>query len=272
MVSQETIIAILLAFFITGVIPAITGIVLLASRKLKGSAFWYGILSALAATIIVLIPALATQGGNPAQEGSAFVALQLLNAAVSAAALALGVMVILKKSRDFKGAVSCGIGYGMFYSISIGLQNISLYVTAAMINSGTFESMYAPAIESRRITREQVIEIKRQIIEFTALDSAAYIISALAGFMLYTALCLIFMKGIFANKKAIALLAGVCVSLACTVPVMLFQDNLFPASLAGAVISLVTLVISLRFRKSLSEALPSPAPKPDSFMNSIDAN
>ena len=52
MIGQNVIYAVLIGIVITGVIPVIGGIILLAAGKLKGSSFWAGVLTYIIAIIV----------------------------------------------------------------------------------------------------------------------------------------------------------------------------------------------------------------------------
>ncbi len=269
MVSSNVIITSLIVFFIGGVAPAITGIILLATKKLKGSAFWCGVVAYIIILIFITVTSLylIITDTEMLEPDSIFnIVLQGIYTVLNTAALAVSIFFILQQSRSYRGAISCGIGFGAVNVIATGLGMISYYYNAVLINSGRFNALYDAALELNTITDEQVTEIKRTFLELTPSDIILSLLNVIAVALLYTAMSIVIIKGLFIKKKFLLTLAAFGMHLAVTLAGLLIPDTT-AAVIVITVLGAAALLCTIRLVKEPPQ--PEPA-KPDPFMQSVE--
>lgn len=271
MISQSVITASLIGVVIAGVIPVIGGIILLAMGKIKGSSFWAGVLACLIGTIVALIPA-AVIGGVYGAGGAATelpfgvtVFVQILQSVCLA--LAMGICVkSCMKTRTFKAALSCGLGFAATFLVSAGISCAGLYITFSSINSGAFDQQYAQYIKMGVFDKEMVAAMKSiytvqtaegiyQSVLATVFFGAAL---AAAGVVIMRFVC---KKNAFLGMCAAAgilSLSGICSIL----------PNAAAAIIVTAAIGVAALVFALRMKDDIVPPAPVSAAN-DPFMASV---
>lgn len=119
MISKSVIMAILAGIAVTGLIPIIAGLVLLAMHKIKASSFWAGVLTYIIAMIVytivggivsgVMMASSGSLGGNMSEALEPSVGMTVMLMVVMSAVfmLSTGICIgsCMKKTRTFKGAV-----------------------------------------------------------------------------------------------------------------------------------------------------------------------
>lgn len=282
MISREVITAALIGLAVTGVVPVIAGLALLAAHKIKASSFWAGVLAYVIAFVVyavlsgVLSVAMIASGGldmtsmmNAATEDSSTLSIILTICLGVIFAIAMSICVgKCMKTRTFNAALSCGLGFGASYLVTAAMGFYSSYSTFSMINSGAFDSMYAPLVSSGVYTKETVNMLKETFTSQTAGDMVISIVSPVAVALLMAAAAVIIMRGVCAKKA----FAGIGVSL------VLFAaqfglSGLVPNAAAAVIVTLAigaaALIFAVRMKKDIV-----PPEKPsylnDSFMQSIE--
>ncbi len=107
----------------------------------------------------------------------------------------LGGRFLLSKHLSWKNGVAFGIGHGGFEAMAlVGTTNINNLVMSIMVNTGNFDSMYAPQLG------EMANQIKQQLIQT---DPALFFVAGierLAAIAIHIALSLIVIYGIKQKK------------------------------------------------------------------------
>lgn len=282
MISKSVIMAVLAGIAVTGLIPVIAGLVLLAMHKIKASSFWAGVLAYVIAMIVYTIVGGITSGimmaasGNMSDVMSAAseppIGLTVLLTVIMSAAfmLSMGICIgsCMKKTRTFKGAVSCGLGFGVSYLITTAIGFVSSYTTFVSINSGDFDRQYIQLVEMGMFDKETVNAMKEVYTSMTVADTLVSILSAAAVAALFAASAVFIMRAVCARL----LFAGVGISF-----VLFAVQNsvaaVIPNAVAGVVVAVAigaaALIFALRMREQIVPP-PKPSYAADSFMQSIE--
>ncbi len=282
MISKGVIMAALAGIAVTGLIPVIAGLVLLAMHKIKASSFWAGVLTYIIAMIaytivggIVSAVMMVSSGGiggtmSEAMEPSVGLTVTLMVIMSAVFMLSMGICIgsCMKKTRTFKGAVSCGLGFGVGYMVTAAIRLVSNYMTFASINSGDFDKQYVQLIEMGMLDKETFSAMKEVYTSMTVTDTLIGIISAVAGAALFAASAVFIMRAVCAR----ILFAGVGVSFA----LFAFQSmvqSIIPNAVAGVVIAAAVgaaaLIFALRIREQIVPP-PKPSYASDSFMQTVE--
>lgn len=272
MVTQgvlTTMLAIAAAFTI---IPIIAVIVLLAMKKLKGSAFWSGLGVAVISNIIVSVIQLALMSAGYTTEtitGTVPMLIMQLTAAVSNAGfLLLFFGAVIKGSRTMRGAVSAAAGYTLITTLGLGMQSFSLYSGAAMINSGMFDPTYAQAIQMGATDKETVTLLKQTILDTTIPSLLIYIPNVIAIFLAVTAAAIFMAKGVKTRHAPSVIIAFILhIVFIATAAVI---SNTYIAVAVITVISIAEFAWAMTVRSALAEEKPA-APEEDSFLQTVQA-
>lgn len=279
MISQSVITASLIGIVLTGVIPVIGGLVLLAMGKIKGSSFWAGILACIIGTIVALIPsavigvasgvANAAQNGNAASTEVSFgmqAAVQIIVAICFA--LAMGICIkSCMKLRTFKAALSCGLGFAAVMAVSSGITCASLYTTFGTINSGTFEQQYAQYMQMGVFTKEMVAAMKEQFTVYTAADMYQTSLTALFLGAALAASGVLIMSFVCKKKAFVGMCAAAGIIAACSIASIL--PNAAAAIIVSGAIGAAAMVFALRVKDDIAPpAAPSAADDP--FMAAVE--
>jgi len=282
MISKSVIMAILAGIAVTGLIPLIAGLVLLAMHKIKASSFWAGVLTYIIAMIVYSIVGgivsavmMFSSGGmsnivSESVEPSVGMTVMLMVIMSAVFMLSMGICIgsCMKKTRTFKGAVSCGLGFGAGYMVTTAIGLVSNYMTCASINSGDFDRQYVQLIEMGMLDKEAVSAMKEVYTSMTVTDALVSIISAVVGAALFAASAVFIMRAVCAR----ILFAGVGVSFA----LFAFQSmvqSIIPNAVAGVVIAAAVgaaaLIFALRMREQIVPP-PKPSYASDSFMQTVE--
>lgn len=284
MISKEVITAALIGIAVTGVIPVIAGLVLLAMNKIKASSFWAGVLAfviaIVAASVISGIISAAvvvssmkdgtTDIMNAAMNENSTLtsALQILIGIVIALAMAICVGKCMK-IRTFNAALSCGLGFGISYLVMAAISFFSSYSTFSMINNGSFDSQYAQSVSQGIITKDAVNKLKETFTAMTVEDILFSIILSVAVALLMTAAAVIIMRGVCAKKA----FAGTGISLvlfAAQFGIMGFVSNTAVSAIAAAAVGAAALIFAVRMGKDIVPP-EKPSYANDSFMKSVES-
>lgn len=282
MISREVITASLIGLAVTGVIPVIAGLVLLAVHKIKASSFWAGVLAYIIAfvayTILsgILSVAMVVSGGldmtgmmNAATESNSSVSIVLTICLGVVIALAMSICVSgCMKTRTFNAALSCGLGFGISYLVMSAINFYSSYSVFKQINSGEFDKAYASMVSQGFMDKETVNTMKETIMAQTAGGMVVSTVSAVAAALLMAAAAVIIMRGVCAKKA----FAGIGISL------VLFAaqfglSGIIPNAAAAVIVALAigaaALIFAVRMKKDIVPP-EKPSYTNDSFMKSIE--
>lgn len=276
MISQSVIYSVLIGIVLTGVIPLIGGIALLAMGKIKGSSFWAGVLAFLIAaivsgigTIIVTIPtAMTPESASLTAEPPMWqlIAVSLITAVV----LGFAMLILIRncmKTRTFKAAVSAGLGFAIPQLLTIAFSLVSMYLTFSQINSGAFDQLYAMSVDMGVITKEMVAEMKAVYLEFSAMDAIAQILGSFGTALLYVAAAIVIM--LFVIKKQAML--GTLISIG-GIGVTSVVTSLITNALVTGIIALAIGAAAFIFACRMKDDIVPPAQPTaanDSFMQSV---
>ncbi len=277
MISQAVIYSVLIGIVLTGVIPLIGGIVLLATGKIKGSSFWAGVLAFIIAsiitaivTVIVALPTAMTELDSASLTTETPLWQTIVISVLSAAILGFSMLILIKncmKTRTFKAAISAGLGFGIPQLLTIAFSLVSMYLTFSQINSGAFDQMYAMSVDMGIITKEMVAEMKAIYTEFTVNDTIAQILAAFGNVLLMVAAAIVIMLFV-TKKKAMVGTLIVIGGIGATSIVTSVITNLIVASIIALAIGAAAFIFAYRMKDSIV-APETPTVANDAFMQSI---
>lgn len=273
MVKQSVIAVMLSVFVVMGIFPIIAGIILLATKKFKASAFWSGLGSAFFATIVVAIVQGVMMGAGMTTEALT----QMPAVAISNGALMLFDMAfmfiflrfVLKKSRSYKGAVSFGCGFGLYYLVTVGMGMISYFMSASMINSGTFDSTYSLSIQMGAIDKETVLMLKNQILSLTSGELLMSIPQYCALVLSLIASAAFILWGISKGKTMQGLLISAAAHVLILLPSLLIT-NAYVAAAVMVVVGVGEFIPAHKLRGDITEP-EEPAAVEDDFLKTVKA-
>ena len=283
MISKEVITAVLIGIVVTGLIPVVAGLVLLAMNKIKASSFWAGVLAfviAIAAFSIISGIISAAVMVSSVQNGAADIMTAAMdeNSTLTAVLqIFMGVAIVLAmavcvgkcmKTRTFNAALSCGLGFGISYLVTAAMSFFTSYSTFGMINNGSFDSQYAAMVSQGIISKEAVNAMKETFTAMTVGDILSSIILSIAVALLMTAGAVLIMRGVCAKKT----FAGIGISLvlfAAQFGIMGFVPNAAASAVVAAAIGAAALIFALRMGKDIVPP-ERPSYANDSFMQSIE--
>ncbi len=277
MISQGVIYSVLIGIALTGVIPLIGGIALLATGKIKGSSFWAGVLAyiiAIIATgiakIFVTLPTAMTELDSTSLNIETPLWQTIAVSVISAVILGFAMHILIKncmKTRTFKAALSAGLGFGIPQLLTIAFGFVGMYMTFSQINSGAFDQMYAMAVDMGAITKEMVAEMKAIYTDLTVNDIIAQILAAFGNTLIMAAAAIIIMLGV-TKKKSLCSTFAVIGGISVTSIVTAIIPNLIVASVIALAIGAAAFVFAYRMKNSIV-APEKPTAANDAFMQSI---
>ncbi|MGN0585914.1 MAG: hypothetical protein ACI4JF_01400 [Oscillospiraceae bacterium] len=254
------------------VLPIIAVIVLLATKKLKGSAFWSGlavaVISNIIVTVIQLIMLSAGYTVTTITETLPMMIMQLIAAVSNAAFLLLFFGAVLKGSRNMRGAISAASGYTLVTMLGLGMQSFSLYSGAAMINSGMFDSTYAQAIQMGATDKETITTLKQTILDTTIPSLLIYIPNVIAIFLAVTAVAIFMAKGAKTKHAPSVIIAFILHIVFIAAAAII--SNTYIAVAVIFVISIAEFAWAMTVRGAIAEEKPA-APEEDDFLRTVQA-
>lgn len=275
MIAQNVIMAVLVGIVITGVIPVVGGIALLATGKIKGSSFWAGVLAFVIAIIVTtIISGIYTLSRMDISNMTSItedippmmtVVLAVVSSVILAAAMGICIAGCMKL-RTFKGAVSCGLGFAVSYLLTSAISFVSIYFQFVQINSGAFDSMYALAIQNGAMSKELFNDLKEQIIKTSFSDIIISIINAVASAVLFVAIAIFIMRGVCSKKAFAGIAVSVLIMAAVSLPAAIQNANI--ATTVSAAISIVSLIIALSMKGKIIP--PQKQTVPDPFLQTVE--
>lgn len=272
MITQGVITVTLIGIVITGLIPIIGGLVLMAVGKVKASSFWAGVLAYIISMIATLIASLIVGivigiiNPNLAQNT---VLLGIVGAILNCVIFALAMGVCVKscmKTRTFNAALSCGLGFGAGYSVTTAISLLSTYITFASINSGEFDRQYAQLIKMGVFDKETFNMLKATFTGYTPAQIVKMIITAVFFAAAITAAAVFIMRFVCMSRA----FAGVGLAMAalCVCGMGSVIPNAAAAMIVTAAIGIAALVFAVRMREQVTP--PQKATAADPFMSSIE--
>ncbi len=273
MISQGVIYSALIGVVLAGIIPLIAGIVLLATKKIKGSSFWAGVLAFIISTIVsalASLPVILSTTSTDTITTETPLWQTIAASIISAVVLGFAMLILIKncmKTRTFKAAVSAGLGFGIPQIITIGFGLVGMYITFAQINSGAFDQMYAMYVDTGLYTKEMVAEMKSVYTDMTVTDMIAQIVASY-GNVLIMASAAIFIMIAVTQKKAMLGTLAVIGGISVTSIISSVIPNLLVASIIALAIGAAAFYFAYATREKIV-APEQPTPANDAFMQSI---
>lgn len=278
MIDQNLITSVLLGLVITGVIPIIGGIILLATGKIKGSSFWAGILAyiiaMIASAIISLIYSFTAMDMTDMMsvavtDNETSETLNIIMSLLSSAfmAIAMGICIACcMKLRTLKAAVSCGFGFSIGYLLTIAFSFVSIYFGFLQINSGAFDEMYKVAIEEGMMTKEMFNVLKEQMVNIPVSEMILTTVYAVLTAVLFIAIAIFIMWGVCSKNTFTGIAAATLVMVLTGLPAVI--PNLYVGVAIGAALSIVAIVIAFKMKDKIV-----PPQKPvvqDAFLQTVE--
>ena len=271
MVTQSTIAAMLTVLTVMGILPIIAGIILLATKKFKGSAFWSGLGSAFFSTIAVgIIQGIMMGAGMTTEALTEMPFVAILNGVLivfDMVFMFIFLRFVLKKSRSYKGAVSFGCGFGMFYLVTVGMSMISYFMSATMINSGTFDSTYSLSIQMGAVDKETVLMLKNQILSLKAAELLMSIPQYAALILALIASAAFILRGVSQGKTVQGLLISTVVHVLILVPSLVIK-NVYGATAVMVAVGIGAFIFAHKLRGDITEP-EEPAVVEDDFLKTV---
>lgn len=269
MITQSVIAMTLIGIVITGLIPIVGGIALLAMHKIKASSFWAGVLAYIAATmatgIIALIIGLAAPGmvmNNPTAYG-------IISSVIAGLMLALSMFICVNscmKTRTFNAALSCGLGFGAGYAVTGAIGLASFYIVFGSINSGAFDMQYAQLVKLGAIDKETVNMLKETYTSVTVMQLVQEILAAVFFAAVLTAAAVFIMRFVCCGKAALgfgsAIGALILYNVGSVIP------NAAAALIITAAIGIAALIFAVRMKEQVVP--PKKEAVTDPFMTSVE--
>ncbi|MBQ3162216.1 MAG: hypothetical protein IJC04_08840 [Oscillospiraceae bacterium] len=276
MISQNVIYSVLIGIVLTGVVPLIGGIALLAMGKIKGSSFWAGVLAFVIASIASGIVAGIFSFSSVLSIGGEEIIPVLplwqtiLIAVLSAVILGFAMLILINscmKTRTFKAAVSAGLGFGIPQLLTIAFGFVGMYMTFSQINSGAFDQSYAMLVDMGGMSKEMVAEMKAMYTDLTVNDIIAQILAAFGNVLLMAAAAIVIMLFVTKNKAMLGTLIAIGGIGATSVVTSLITDVLVTSVIALA-IGAAAFIFAYRMKDGIVPPEKTTAAN-DAFMQSI---
>ena len=268
MITQSVIATTLIGVVITGLVPIIGGIVLMAMGKIKASSFWAGVLAYIIGIIAVGIAAVIIGVAAPALAGNA-VALGFVSSILTGVLMALSMGVCVKscmKLRTFNAALSCGLGFGAGYAVTIAIGLVGSYITFGSINSGAFDAQYAQLVQMGVFDKETVNMLKETYTSYTVMTITQEILTAVFFAAALAAAAVFIMRFVCAGKASLGILSAMATltvySLGSALP------NAVAAIIVTAAIGIAALVFALRMKEQVVP--PEKKAEVDPFLSSVE--
>lgn len=272
--------AALIGAVIAGVIPLVTGIILLATGKIKATSFWAGVLAfviaILASGIITIILAAPSVFGSLSDPSAAELSdgMNILITVLSSLILGLSLLILIKscmKARTFKAAVSAGLGYGIPFILTTGYSFVSMYSSFSQINTGAFDKMYelyvSQGMMSKDMAKEMAATAKAMFLEMTVSDIVATTVVGFANAFIMVAAAVVIMLYVCKKKAFIGmLLATGFITVESIISILI--PNVLVSAIVVFAISVAAFLYAYRVRDGI--AVPEQPVVQDNFMNSIN--
>lgn len=254
MVSQELINFLLFGVIIMGIIPFISGIVLIKMQKLWGSNFTAGLITMGVAIIVNKIISVIIYVIFPSSKENTFfftersvpasVVLMILSGAITAILMCICVCMCSEKTFKMKDALSCSLGFGIGYLIYSAFSLLVVRENLVQIKKGGFDLKAFDAITQGYLDERTIDLSKLEYLSITFEDMLSQVIFSFGTAMLYIACGIIIMRSIFTEK----LKASVTVSafaIAATGVIYCVVTNVVSGSIISAAIGIPMLIFSI---------------------------
>ncbi|MDE6596809.1 MAG: hypothetical protein K2K44_12485 [Oscillospiraceae bacterium] len=268
MITQSVIAITLIGIVITGLVPIIGGIVLMAMGKIKASSFWAGVLAYIIGIIAAGIVAVIVGIAAPALAGNT-VALGIVSAILRGVFFALAMGVCIKscmKLRTFNAAISCGLGFGASYAVTMAIELVGMYITFGSINSGEFDVQYAQFVQMGVFDKETVNMIKETYTSCTVMTIVQQILTVVFFAAALAAAAVFIMRFVCSGKASLGILSAIATltlySIGSVIP------NAAAEVIVTAAIGIAALVFALRMKEQVVP--PEKKVEIDPFMSSVE--
>lgn len=276
MITQGVIAAALVGIVLTGLIPAIGGIVLMAMHKIKASSFWAGVLAyiigIIVAGIIIFIVGLSVPDmiiNKPVMYG-------VITAIIQAVMLSLSMSVCIKscmKTRTFNAALSCGLGFGVSYAVTLAIGFASMYSVFVSINSGAYDKQVVDTLKmlgntdkaTENMLKAQFAEQKAMFTGYTTAQLIQEMLTALFLAAALIAAAVFIMRFVCSGKVFFGICSAAAIVSLCGI------GSVIPNAVAAIIVTAAIGVAALIFAVRMKEQVVQPEKKiaDDPFLNSI---
>lgn len=279
MITQGVIAMSLIGVVITGLIPIIGGLALMAVRRIKASSFWAGVLAYIIAMIVTEVFAFIMVISATDLVMNNQTAYGIITSIVMGAVLALSMGICVKscmKTRTFNAALSCGLGFGAAYAVTYAIGCVSMYVNFVSINSGAFDKQITATLrmlENSGMSGPDMEEMKSRLLETKELLTACTV-----GQIVQEILTVIFFAAAFA-AAAVFIMRFVCGGRAALGfgaamgTLILFCagsaiPNAFAAVIVTAAVGIAALIFAVRMKEEIVP--PKKEAAADPFLMSVE--
>ena len=277
MITQSVIAITLIGIVITGLIPIIGGIALLAMGKIKASSFWAGVLAyiigIIASSIVSVIITFATTDMSAMSSASAVpeasMSTTIIVSVITGLLMALSMGVCVKscmKTRTFNAALSCGLGFGAAHAVTAAMGLVTIYTTFASINSGAFDMMYANSVKMGIMTKETVAALKAVYTGYTPITIINVSLTNLFFAAAMAAAAVFIMRFVCSGKAFIGICSAMGTLVLCSIGSAI--PNAVAAIIVTAAIGIAALIFAIRIKGDVIP--PEKKAVADPFLSSVE--
>lgn len=182
-----------------GILPIIAAIYLLAKHTVKGSSFWAGLLAyfisiiivAIASTPITIIMQKSSSDPSAIAQNKTYIVIVAIITAVILGFTELLCCAKIVNTKNFKNAISFGLGFSFLIALTAGFSNFSSYLSSCKINNGTFIKQYEPLINQGVFTTDIVMNMQKQFTDITFFDLITSLFTTIFSMVIIIAICLL---------------------------------------------------------------------------------
>lgn len=269
MITQSVIAASLIGVVITGLVPIIGGIVLMATGKIKASSFWAGVLAYIIAMLVTGIAAVILGFSAPEMAMENPAAYGMISSVITGLVLALSMGVCVKscmKTRTFNAALSCGLGFGAGYAVTLAIGFVSMYIVFGTINSGAFDAQYAQLVKMGAFDKETVDMLKSTYTSYTVTVIIQEILAAVFFAAALAAAAVFIMRFVCTGKTFL----GICAAMGTLI--LYSAGSAIPNAVAAIIVTAAIGIAALIFAVRMKEQVvpPEKTASVDPFLSSVE--
>ena len=208
--------------------------------------------------------------GFPTPESTSSAGIGVVSSIIIALcfALSMGICIksCMKKTRSFKGGISCGLGFAAGYAVTTAIGFVSIYTIFSMINSGIFDTQYTILIEQGVLSKEDFAAMKAVYTDYTIPAIASETASTFGLSLAAAASGVFIMRFVCAKKTFLGILISAVVILLENISAVI--PNVIAASVVPLAIGAAAMIFAFRMKDSTA-AEEVPAVK-DDFLTAVE--
>ena len=254
MVSQELLDFSLFGVIVMGIIPFVTGIVLIKMQKLWGSNFAAGIISVGVVIIVNKIISVVISLVFPSSKENTFffiertvpvgIVLMILSGAVTAALMCICVCICSEKNFKMKESLSCGLGFGIGYLMYSAFSLLVVRENLIQIEKGGFDLKGFDAVMQGYLDEETIDLSKLAYLNITFDDMLSHVIFSFGNAMLCVACSIIIMRSIYKKNLKVSVTVSAFI-IAATGIIYCVVPDIVIGSIISAAIGISILIFSV---------------------------